>query len=56
MKVGEPIDHKHGSSFNSKTNLYQGWNELENVDPEYVFFDFQSFTKRLEALDIQVLP
>ena len=36
MKVGEPIDHKHGWSFNSKTKLYQVWNQLEKLDPEYV--------------------
>ena len=37
MKVGEPIGHKHGWSFNSKTKLYQVWNQLEKLDPEYVF-------------------
>ena len=36
MKVGEPIDHKHGWSFNSKTKQYQIWNQLEKLDPEYV--------------------
>ena len=36
MKVGEPIDHKHGWSFSSKTNLYQVWNQLKKLDPEYV--------------------
>ena len=36
MKVGEPIDHKHGGSFNSKTKLYHVWNQLEKLDPEYV--------------------
>ena len=36
MKVGEPIDHKHGWSFNSKTKQYQVWNQLEQLDPEYV--------------------
>ena len=36
MKVGEPIDHKHGWSFNSKTKQYQVWNQLERLDPEYV--------------------
>ena len=36
MKVGEPIDHKHGWSFNSKTKLYQVWYQLEKLDPEYV--------------------
>ena len=55
MQVGEPIDHKHDWSFNSKTKQYQSWNQLERLDPEYVF-DFQSFTKLLETFDIQVLP
>ena len=36
MEVGEPIDHKHGWSFNSKTKQYQVWNQLERLDPEYV--------------------
>ena len=36
MKVGEPIDHKHGWSFNSKTKQYQVWKQLEKLDPEYV--------------------
>ena len=38
MKVGEPIDHKHGwsFSFNSKTKQYQVRNQLERLDPEYV--------------------
>ena len=36
MKVGEPIDHKHGWSFNSKTKQYQIWKQLEKLDPEYV--------------------
>ena len=36
MRVGEPIDHKHVWSFNSKTKLYQGWSQLEGLDPEYV--------------------
>ena len=36
MKVGEPIDYKHGWSFNSKTKLYQVWNQLGRLDPEYV--------------------
>ena len=29
MKVGKPIDHKHGWNFSSKTKLYQVWNPLE---------------------------
>ena len=37
MKVGEPIDHKHGWSVNSKTKQYQVSNQLEQLDPEYVF-------------------
>ena len=36
MKVGEPIDHKHGWSFNSKTKMYQVWKQLGKLDPEYV--------------------
>ena len=36
MKVGEPIDHKHGWSFNSKAKQYQVWKQLEKLDPEYV--------------------
>ena len=36
IKVGEPIDRRHGWSFNSKTKLYQVWNQLEKLDPEYV--------------------
>ena len=36
MKVGEPIDHKHGWSFNSKTQQYQVWKQLEKLDPEHV--------------------
>ena len=36
MKVGEPIDHKHGWSFNSKTKQYQVWNQFERLDPEHV--------------------
>ena len=36
MRVGEPINHKHGWSFNRKTKLYQVWNQLEKLDPEYV--------------------
>ena len=36
MKVGEPIDHKHGWSFNSETKQYQGWKQLEKLDPEFV--------------------
>ena len=35
MKVGEPIHHKHGWTFNSKTKLYQAWNHLEKLDLEY---------------------
>ena len=35
MKVGEPIDHKHGWSINSKTQQYQVWKQLEKLDPEY---------------------
>ena len=36
MKVGEPIDHKHEFSFNSKTKQYEVWKQLETLDPEYV--------------------
>ena len=36
MKVGEPIDHKHGWSFNSRIKQNQIWNQLERLDPEYV--------------------
>ena len=36
MKVGEPIDHKHGWSFNSKRKQNQVWKQLEKLDPEYV--------------------
>ena len=36
MKVGEPIDHKHGWSFNSKPMQYQVWKPLGKFDPEYV--------------------
>ena len=36
MKVGEPIDHKHGWSFNSKKKQNQVWKQLVNLDPEYV--------------------
>ena len=35
-KVGEPIDHKHGLSFSSKTKQYQVWKQLEKLHPEYV--------------------
>ena len=31
MRVGEPIDHKHGWSFDSKTKLHQVWNHLEKL-------------------------
>ena len=36
MKVGEPIGHKHGWSFNSKTKQYQVWKQHEKLDPEYM--------------------
>ena len=36
MKVGEPIDHKHGWSFNSKTKQYKVWKQVEKLDPQYV--------------------
>ena len=36
MKVGEPIDHKHGWSSNSKRKQNQVWKQLEKLDPEYV--------------------
>jgi len=36
MKVGEPMDHKHEFSFNSKTKQYEVWKQLETLDPEYV--------------------
>ena len=36
MKVGEPVDHKHGWSFNSKKKQNQVWKQLEKLDPEYV--------------------
>ena len=36
MKVGEPIGHKHCWNYNSKTKQYQVWNQLEQLDPEYV--------------------
>ena len=36
MKVGEPIGHKHGWSFNSKKKQNQVWKQLEKLDPEYV--------------------
>ena len=36
MKVGEPIGHKHGWSFKSKTKQCQVWKQLERLDPEYV--------------------
>eukprot|EP00439_Symbiodinium_sp_Y106_P036560 s6218_g4.t1 len=36
MKVGEPVDHKHGWSFNSKRKQNQVWKQLEKLDPEYV--------------------
>ena len=54
MKVGEPIDHNHGWSFNSKTKLYHVWNQLEKLDPEYVL-NYQSCTELMETLDISVL-
>ena len=38
MTVGEPLDHKHGWSFNSKTKQYQVWKQLEKLDPEYALF------------------
>ena len=55
MKVGEPIGHKHGWSFKSKTKQCQVWKQLERLDPEYVV-DHKSFTKFLEVLGLQVLP
>ena len=36
MKVGEPVDHEHGWSFNSKKKQNQVWKQLEKLDPEYV--------------------
>eukprot|EP00435_Cladocopium_sp_Y103_P014253 s2970_g3.t1 len=36
MKVGEPIDHKHGFSFNSKTKQFEVRKPLEKLDPEHV--------------------
>ena len=54
MKVGEPIDHKHGWSFKSKTKQYQAWKQLEKLDPEYVLITGPS--KFLEVLGLQVLP
>ena len=54
LKVGEPIDHKHGWSFKSKTKQYQVWKQLEKLDPEYVLITGPS--KFLEVLGLQVLP
>ena len=55
MKVGEPIDHKHGWSLNNKTKQYQVWKQLEKLDPEYVLITKPS-PKFLETLGLQVLP
>ena len=54
MKVGEPIDHKHGWSFNSKTKQYQVWRQLEKLDPEYVLITNPS--PNSWKFGLQVLP
>ena len=36
MKVGIPIDHKHGFSLHSKKKQLEAWRQLESLDPEYV--------------------
>ena len=39
MKVGEPIDYKHGWSFNSKTKRNQVLKQLEKIEPKFVLIN-----------------
>ena len=56
-KVGEPIDHKHGWSFNSKTKQYQVWKQLEKFDPEYVLITkFTNPSPNSWKYSFQILP
>ena len=37
VKVGPPIDHKHGSNLNTAYGQAEGWKKIKKMDPELIF-------------------
>ena len=39
VKVGQPIDHKHGSNLNTAYGQAEAWKKIMNMDPETIFIN-----------------
>ena len=37
VKVGQPIDHKHGSKLNTAYGQAEAWKKIMKMDPEIIF-------------------
>ena len=37
VKVGQPIDHKHGSNLNTAYGQAEAWKKIKKMDPEIIF-------------------
>ena len=38
-KVGQPIDHKHGSNLNTAYGQAEAWKKIKRMDPELIFIN-----------------
>ena len=39
VKVGQPIDHKHGSNLNTAYGQAEAWKKIKKMDPELIFIN-----------------
>ena len=39
IKVGQPIDHKHGSNLNTAYGQAEAWKKIKKMDPELIFIN-----------------
>ena len=39
IKVGQPIDHKHGSNLNTAYGQAEAWKKIKKMDPGFIFIN-----------------
>ena len=55
IKVGQPIDHKHGSNLNTAYGQAEAWKKIKKMDPELIFINNQSITSVSKKDDFSLL-
>ena len=58
IKVGQPVDHKHGSNQNTAYGQAEAWKKIKKMDPELIFLNNpspQSARKMISRFCLEVI-